>query len=280
VTGAKAEKILIALRGGAADFFKAQARIRAVMAAHPAASFSLLASLPLVDMARRSRLFGEVITLRAAPAFDVVSKISIYRNLKQSGFTGVYHMGAPLPFAARRALASVPVLEEGEAPSASPALEWMATDVSLFGLQKPYMLLLPGHAAVWPAVRYAAAALKLIRAGCAVAVMGTDADAGTARKICAAAPEIKDITGRTSYYDVYSLAHAAEGMVGAPSAALHLAAMAGCPVVALLDGAADLQCDTPQGNAVTVIQADDVSGITVEDVLRNMRPRPQKGDAA
>lgn len=279
MTGARAEKILITLLGDAADFFKAQARIGALIAAHPVASFYLLTPPALADMAKRSGLFEGVIAPRAASAFDAIAKINLYRSLKGAGFTGVYPVGACLPFAARRALASVPVLEEGDIPPASAALPWMETDVSLFGLQKPYVLLLPGHAVAWPAVRYAAAAMKLIRSGYDIAVIGTDADTAVAQKICRAAPEVKDITGRTSYYDVYSLAQAADGMIGAPSAALHLAAMAGCPVVALLDGTANLQADTPKGDAVTVIQADDLSDITVEDVLRNLRPRPQKGDA-
>lgn len=279
MTEATSEKILIALAGGAADFFKAQSRIRAVLDAHPAASCSLLVSPALADMARRSRLFADVIPLPDVSAFNIPAQLALYRSLKRAAFDGVYTLARPLPFAARQALAGVPARVVAAAPDVAPPV-WMETDVSLFGLQKPYVLLLPGQGAAWPAVRYAAAAMKLIRQGCQVAILGTDADADIARRVCAAAPEVKDITGRTSYYDVYSLARGAEGMIGAPSAALHLAAMAGCPVVALLDGAADLQKDTPEGDAVTVIQADTVADISVEDVLRNLRPRPQQGDAA
>ncbi len=282
MTDAEPEKILITLMGGATDFFKSQAAIDAVIRTHRAASFDLLTVLPLVDMAKRSRRFAEVYADRAKSAFDITSKIKLYQNLKRGGFTGVYHLGGARPFAARLALAGVQVHAiAAEAELDMPSFGWMDTDVSLFGLQKPYILLLAGHGpTAWPAVRYAAAAIKLMREGYDVAIMGTDADADVVQKIRRVAGEAKDISGRTSYYDVYALAVDAEGIIGAPSAALHLAAMAGCPVVALLPGTADLQADTPKGDAVTVIQADVMADVTVEEVLKNLRVRRKGGDAA
>lgn len=282
MTDAEPEKILITLIGGATDFFKLQAAIEAVIHAHPAASFYLLTVLPLVDMAKRSRRFADVYADRAKSAFDLSSKIKLYQSLKSAGFDGVYHLAAARPFAARLALAGVPACAIGaETELDMPSFSWMDTDVSLFGLQKPYILLLPGHGrSAWPAVRYAAAAIKLMREGYDVAIMGTDADADVVQKIRRVATETKDISGRTSYYDVYALATTAEGMIGAPCAALHLAAMAGCPVVALLPGTADLQADTPKGDAITVIQAEDMADVTVEEVLKNLRARRKDGDAA
>lgn len=282
MTGDAHEKILIALWGGATDFFKSLPAITAAQAAHPQSSFYLFVPPALVDMAKRSRLFVDVVTDRAKSVFDMAGQIGCYQSIKNIAPDALYHLGGRLPFAARAALSGVAAMQVKTADvlPLSP-LDWMQTDVSLFGLRQPYVLLLPGSGLnAWPAVRYAAAAMKLIRDGYDVAVLGTDRDAATALKICRAAPEVKDICGRTSYYDVYTLAQSAAGMIGAASAALHLAGYAGCPVVALLDGAAELDADTPRGDAVTVIQADDMAAVTVDEVIKNLRTRRKKGDAA
>lgn len=279
VTGDSTKKILIAQWGGAADFFKSLPVMHAVMAAHPQSSFFLFVPPALVDMAKRSRLFDGVLTYRTQSLFDPGGRMRCYHALKRLAPDAVYDLGGRLPFAARAALAGADRRQvETAADLPLPPLDWMQTDVSLFGLRHPYVLLLPGNGAgAWPAVRYAAAAMKLIRDGYDVAVLGTDRDAAMAAKICRAASEVRDICGRTSYYDIYALAQTAAGMIGTASAALHLAGYARCPVVALLNGAADIDADTPRGAAVTVIQADDMAAITVDEVIKNLRPR---GDAA
>lgn len=282
VTGAAHEKILITLWGGATDFFKSLPAMAAVQAAYPQSAVYLFVPPALVDMAKRSRLFADVLTCRAKGFFDFAGHRACYQTLKNIAPDAVCDLGVSLPFAARKALAGVlPLRIDVPEEVPLPALHWMQTDVSLFGLQKPYVLLLPGDGGQgWPAVRYAAAALRLDRDGYDVAVLGTDFDAAMAAKIRRAAPAVKDLCGRTSYYDVYSLAQSAAGMIGRSSAALHLAAAAGCPLVVLLDGHADVKAETPRGHAVTVIQADDMAEITVEEVIKNLRPRRKTGDAA
>lgn len=242
---------------------------------YPQSSFYLFVPPRLVDVAKRSRLFADVLTDRAKSVFDIRGHMTCYQSIKQIAPDGVCDLGGRLPFAARAALASVDVLCLEQAEDLPlPPLTWMQTDVSLFGVQKPYVLLLPGDGdGSWPAVRYAAAAMKLIRDGYDVAVLGTDRDNAMAAKICRAAPEVKDFCGRTSYYDVYTLAQSAAGMIGISSAALHLAGYAGCPVVALLAADADIDAETPHGAAVTVIQADDMTLVTVDEVIKNLRPR-------
>lgn len=283
MTGTSAHKILIVQTGGARDFFKSLAETAALCHRHKDAHKTFLTRKPLADMAQRSRCFDAVMVKQAAAFYHVPGRLAHLAALRREKFTHVYAY-APLSFAERTALNGAQIIYGAADMAAAlakdgievtpPDTGWLQSDVSLFGLRKPYVLLLPGpEAGGWPSVRYAAAALKLIREGYDVALLGTDAEAARLAKIHRGAAEAKDIGGRTSFYDIASLARDAAGVIGAQSGAVQLAALVGAPVVAFLQSHENPETDAPYGTAVTVIQADDMADVTVEDVLKNLRIR-------
>jgi ADP-heptose:LPS heptosyltransferase len=164
-----------------------------------------------------------------------------------------------------------------------PDLSWMASDVTLFGLKKPYVLLVPGSAPAWPekrwpAIKYGALALKLMRSGYDVAVLGTAAEEEIMERIGKSAPGIHNLCGKTSFYDIATLARGAAGAVGNDTGPTHLIAMSGCPTIALFSHASHPELSAPTGDAVTVIQSDRLDDVSVDDVMKNFHPR--KGAAA
>lgn len=270
--------------GGARDFFKSLAETAAICRHHVAASKTFLTRKAFVDMAGRSRWFDTVMVEQAAAFYHVPARLAHLAALRREKFTHVYVLSdTPLSFAERVALKGaqivfgsadiVAVLSENGVDITPPDMGWLQNDVSFFGMQKPYVLLLPG-ADGWSAVRYAATAMKLMRDGYDVALLGTDAETLRLSKIERGAPGVKNFCGRTSFYDIAGLARDADGVIGMQSGAVQLAALLNAPVVAFLQGHDNPETDAPQGTAVTVIQADDMTDVTVEDVLRNLRPRP------
>lgn len=284
MSGTGTHKVLIVQTGGARVFFKTLADTAAICRYHGGASKTFLTRKAFADMAGRSRWFDTVMVEQAAAFYHVPARLAHLAALRREKFTHVYVLSdTPLSFAERVALRGAQIvfgvadiaarLSGNGVEVTPPDTGWLLNDVSFFGLQKPYVLLLPGQDG-WPAVRYAATAMKLIRDGYDVALLGTDAEAMRISKIERGAPGVKNLCGRTSFYDIAGLARDAAGVIGAQSGAVHLAGLLGAPVVAFLQGHENPETDAPQGTAVTVIQADDMADVTVEDVLKNLRPRP------
>jgi hypothetical protein len=49
--------------------------------------------------------------------------------------------------------------------------------------------------------------------------------------------------------------------------------MAGCPTIALFSGGTDPARSAPVGGSVTVIQSEPIDDITVDDVMKNFKPK-------
>ena len=149
-------------------------------------------------------------------------------------------------------------------------------------LAAPYALLIPGTSVAhwgakkWPAERYAALARTLAAHGIRPVVAGTAAEAADAAAILAACPQAADLTGRTSIQALAGLAHRATLAIGGDTGPIHLAAMMGCPVVALFSRFSDPALAAPVGD-VRLIRADrldllgseEVSGVVLELLRRN-----------
>jgi ADP-heptose:LPS heptosyltransferase len=160
----------------------------------------------------------------------------------------------------------------------APDLSWMQADVSLLGVAAPYVLFVPGSAPGWPqkrwpALKYGALGRRLMQQGYAVAALGTAAEREVIDRLVKACPGVVDLCGKTSLYDIATLARGACGAVGNDTGPTHLIALSGCPVTALFCGETRPELSAPVGAAVTVIQADDLSDLSVEAVLKNFHPR-------
>lgn len=309
------QRILVIKLSALGDFLLAMGAMAAIRQHHKNAHITLLTTRPFVDLAQRSGYFNDIIVDSRPKAFNVAGWLYLFRMLNRDKYdrvydlqlndrTGVYyrlmlkkpewsgiargasHFYANPEWRQMHAYARhKAMMAELGIDIAYPDLSWMKSDISLFAMKKPYVLLVPGSAPShpekrWPAVKYAALALKLIRDGYEVALIGTSAEEDVIDRVLHVAPAAKSLCGRTSLYDIATLARGAAGAVGNDTGPMHVIALSGCPVVSIFSGTTDPNLSAPVGASVTVIQADPVEGITVEDVLKNFHPRDLGPDRA
>ncbi len=161
----------------------------------------------------------------------------------------------------------------------SPDLSWMTAGYGgRYGLNDGYVLIAQGGTIAragggWPAERFAELARRVALEGRRPVIIGEEADAAAGGRIAAASPEAMDLTGRTTLFDVASLAAHAHAVVGNDSGILHLVAAAGCPTVVLFSSASDPDRNAPRGRYVVKIRRDNLSDLPVTEVAAAIRLR-------
>ncbi len=159
------------------------------------------------------------------------------------------------------------------APGAGPPpeLDWAAARGdpagTLFGLTRPYALLLPGGSAHrlgkrWPVARYADLAQALKAQGLDVGVVRGPPEA----ELAAAIPAAKD-TGRTDFFDIAALGANAAVAIGNDTGPTHIVAASGAPTVALFSGDSDPGLTAPRGRRVEVLRRAPLSDLGLDEVL-------------
>jgi len=156
-----------------------------------------------------------------------------------------------------------------EVPDAD--LSWSGGDIARFGLPACFALLVPGSSAHrlakrWPARHYGALAKVLATRGLAPVVLGSAAERGLAADIAEHVP-VLDLTGRTDFGQLASLARAAKLAVGNDTGPMHLIAAAGCPSLVLFSRASDPALCAPRGQRVAVRRRPSLADLEVEEVL-------------
>ncbi len=125
-------------------------------------------------------------------------------------------------------------------PVADPApLDWLNADVSRFNLPPRFVLLIPGCSPKrpgkrWPAARFAELAKRLEHRGIAAVAVGTRGDQPQVDEIRVIAPNVIDLTGRTSLPDLGGVARAALGAVGNDTGPIFIAGILGTPTLSLM----------------------------------------------
>jgi ADP-heptose:LPS heptosyltransferase len=151
-------------------------------------------------------------------------------------------------------------------------LSWLETSVRDFDLGPRYALLIPGCAPSrpykrWPAERYAELAQLAMKKGLRVAAIGTKSDAQSIADIRALAPEVIDLSGKTSLKQVASLARGAEFVVGNDTGPTHLAAAVGARTIALMSDQVDPYWSCPRGSQTRWLQGSPLAKLSVERVM-------------
>jgi ADP-heptose:LPS heptosyltransferase len=107
---------------------------------------------------------------------------------------------------------------------------------------------------------------ELARRGLIPVVVGGPAEAAEAAAIQAAVPQTLSFAGRTSLQDLAGLAARAAVTVGGDTGPVHLAAMMGCPVVALFSRFSNPALAAPVGQ-VTLLQAASLADLPLARVV-------------
>ncbi len=292
------EKILVIKLSALGDFILAMGAMEAIRRHHKDAHITLLTTRPFLDIAERSGYFNDIIVDSRPKFYAIHEWYFLFRQFNSGNYTRVYDLqmndrtatyyrmflkkpiwsgmmaNAPLHAFKRHQ----EILKLAGIDMRLPDIAWMRADVSAFNLKKPYILLIPGSAPQhpakrWPAVRYAALGLMLMKAGYQVAVIGTHAEAEVIAGVVAACPGIIDLCGRTSLYDIATLARGAAGAIGNDTGPVHLVALAGCPTVVLFcTKVSSPERSAPVGKSVQIIQSESLEDVSVSDVYKNFKP--------
>ncbi|MBE9605475.1 glycosyltransferase family 9 protein [Acetobacteraceae bacterium H6797] len=299
------KNILIIKLGALGDFVHAFHAFEALRQHHAKDRLTLLTTPPFRAMAERSGWFDQVIALDRRPWWDVLALLRTRKALR--GYDFVYDLqtssrsaryfrlagrppwngiapGCSHPHDApnRRQLHSVDRLKEqirvaGVTDFPPPRHDWLLEERGL-APDTPYALLMPGGAGVgavkrWPAENYAALAAALMERGLRPVIIGGKAEESAAAAILAACPEALDLTMKTSFFDIATLAAGARLLVGNDTGPMHLAACMGPPAIALFSAAGVPAKHAPRGPAgewSTVIQEADLKNLPVAKVLETV----------
>lgn len=162
-------------------------------------------------------------------------------------------------------------------PSAPPPdLAWLDAATDKFNLPARYAVLIPGCSPGaphkrWPPENFAALAQKLRQEkALPCVVVGTTADAAAVAEIKRLSPDIMDVCGQTTLFELAGLFRRAEKVIGNDTGPLHMAAVVGTPTLALFSGRSNPLWSKPPGPNVTVIQKETLAELTVADLLPHL----------
>jgi ADP-heptose:LPS heptosyltransferase len=147
-------------------------------------------------------------------------------------------------------------------------LSWSHADIAPFGLPQHFALLVPGSSAHrpkkrWPIQRYTELAAMLASCGLTTVVVGTAPE----RPLADAIPGAIDLTGRTNFSELTSVARAARVAVGNDTGPMHLFAAVGCPSVVLFSCESDPALCAPRGPTVRVLRRPQLAGLDAATVM-------------
>ncbi|MCA8901508.1 MAG: glycosyltransferase family 9 protein [Hyphomonas sp.] len=146
-----------------------------------------------------------------------------------------------------------------------------------FGLEEPYMLLIPGasehrEAKRWPIERYAELARRIADAGVTPAIIGSKAEGQIAFELMKKEKRVKSLVTRTDLFQIVTLAEKAAFVVGNDTGPMHMAAIAGAPGVALFaTDESDPDHAAPRGARSPIINsAPTLAELEVDTVWRSI----------
>ena len=152
-------------------------------------------------------------------------------------------------------------------------LAWSHGDIAGFSLPGRFALLVPGSSAHrlvkrWPIDQYRQLAATLSVRGLTPVVIGTAPE----QSLAAAIPNAIDLTGRTNFDQLASLARSASVAIGNDTGPMHLIAAAGCPSVVLFSRDSNPALHAPRGALVALLHRPDLAELEVDTVLTTIPP--------
>jgi ADP-heptose:LPS heptosyltransferase len=294
-------RILVIRLGALGDFVLSFPAFAAIRAHHSGDQVTLLTTAPFAGLAADCPWFDRVEVDARPKWYQVAGLWRLARQLR--GFDFVYDLQTSGRSSRYYRLAGRPawsgIARGCSHPDANPnrnnlhtverqlgqlaaaGVEAVAPDLGWLRSGGPrveggYALVIPGTsmsqggAKKWPAERFAGLAAGLAGMGLRPVIVGGRAEAGDAAIIRAACPEAVDLTGQTSIQELAGLAARARLAVGGDTGPLHLAAIMGCPVVALFSRFSNPVLAAPVGQA-RILRAARLDEVDLGAVLAAVR---------
>lgn len=295
-------RLLVIKLGALGDFAQAFGPFAAIRAHHPGAEITLLTTPPFAPLARQAPWF-DLVWEDGRPK-GLAALWALGRRLRAARFDRVYDLQTSDRSSRYRWLVGRGVEWSGIAagashPHANPrrdfmhtverqreqlemagigqfsalALDWLDADITRFDLPERFALLIPGAspgrpAKRWPMENFAALAAAL---DIPAVILGGPAEASLGTAITETAPGARDLTGKTSFADIAALARRAAFCIGNDTGPTHLAAVAGCPTLALFGEDSDPALCAPRGPRVAVLRRQPLGSLLLADVQGALR---------
>ncbi len=297
-----ARNILVIKLGALGDFIQALGPMAAIRKHHPQDKITLLTTAPFESLGRACGYFDDLIIDKRPRWHQLAGWLSLRKTLNEKNFGRVYDLQNNDRTAFYLKLFSPRPEWVGAAPGAShrnvspertagkafdghvqtlslagikdvvpDTLSWMQPAHDYAMLNKPYVLLVVGAAPQHPEKRwphYTAFCNKLLNHGYTPVVIGGKAEQDIADKIVQDVKGVTNLAGKTTLFDLPALASGAAAAVGNDTGPMHLIAPTGCKSIVLFSGKTNPARHGPMGQAVTVIQKDNLADLTADEVWR------------
>lgn len=301
------KRILVIKHGAWGDLINATGAFDCIRKHHPKAHITLMTGSPYVSFAQNAPFFDEIwIDDRPKNPFSFLKwrrsfiersfdRVYDLQNSKRTSFyfrilgksnqpewngiaSGCSH---PQTHPERLDLHAFPRfwdqlkqagLEMGESGELPPKLHWMTADVKKFSLPMKNILIVPGSSRGgaykrWPALSYGTLIKELKERGFAPILLGGRDDLDALEVIKNVCPDVRDLSGKTNFYEIAELARRALLAIGNDTGPIHLAAGVGCPTLVLWSKASPPETYAPRGENVHVLYRDELKDLAVEEVL-------------
>ncbi len=297
-------KILVIKLGALGDFVQSLGVMAAIRQHHPDAHITLLTTKLFQSFGKKCGYFDEVIIDRKPKIFNILGWLNLKKMLIKGNFSRVYDLqnNDRTSFYLKLYPKNKTPEWVGSAKGASHRnnskertvghafdghkqtlalvginnieiddLSWIKEDLSKFNLNEPYILLVSGCAPQhpqkrWSAEKYGEIALKLSEKNYQVVLLGTDLEKDNINIIKGICPQVLDLSGKTSLFQIAALGHNASGAIGNDTGPMHMIAPTGCPSLVLFSAHSNPLRHSPKGKNVKSLQKDYLSMLDVGEV--------------
>ncbi len=299
--------ILIIKHGAFGDFIQSVGAFRAIRAQHPSANITLITTKPWAKLANymleNGQIFNDIrVDSRNKGIQGIKESWQLIRWIKQQKFDYVYdlqntdrtalyfkllnpkpHWNGAVKGCSHRhdtpqrlTLHTIDRLKEQLAVSGITEvpendLDWLP-ETNTHNIKQPYALIVAGGAPHrdkkrWTIEGYSTLCNHLIEQGVTPVLLGTKADANQTQPIAATNPTIIDLTDKTDFTDIATLARKAALAVGNDTGPMHLISVAGCKTVVLYSYDSDPSRCGQKGKEVQYIRVEDLQTLQIAEVL-------------
>lgn len=297
-------RILVIKLGALGDFIYALGPMQAIRRHHPNAEITLMTRAAYAELGKRTGLFDSVWTDTEPKIFNLPGVLALRARLTGAAFDRVYDLQTSdrtgfyyrlfwpgpkpewsgiVPGCSHYHHYKRPTLihtqdrqrtqlEIAGITDVRPSdLAFMDSDIGRFDLPEAFALLIPGSSLKmaikrWPATSYGEIGRRLHAAGITPVLLGGKEDQDAIQTIKEICPEARDLSGKTTLYDIPALARAARITVGNDTGPMHMAALSGCPTVAVFSTKSFPDKAAPRGNNVSLLVREDLNDLTVESI--------------
>lgn len=299
------ERILVIKLGALGDLILCMGAFSAIRKHHPGAHIALQTMPSFADFAREMPWFDEILIdprpkfsqprkwadlIRTTRKFNPTRVYDFQGKLRQSllyfalggPLSGPEWSGAapacshprpwpPVPGMHYTDFLAAQLEQAGLTIDSAPDLSWLDAPLDGFALPKRFALFIPGCAPTrlykrWPPESYAELAKRFEEQGIAAVTVGTQSDATSIVAIRAIAPQVIDLTGKTSLKQLAALARRAVCVVGNDTGPTHLAAAVGARTLALMSDQVDPNWSAPKGSLTAWLGGGPLDGLGVQTV--------------